>query len=130
MPPTINITVLIGIAHDPSPIYLFEFIIKSHSKEYPVNDLCIQQNWNTSDRAKIKTEGSTEHPTILSAITNSAPTIANPIYNHIRINIITGMYFKHNIAILWSFLKDFIENNNFKSLYQSTNFCKNKKRFE
>ena len=37
-------TVLIGIAHDPSPIYLFKFIIKSHSKEYPVNDLCIQQN--------------------------------------------------------------------------------------
>jgi hypothetical protein len=44
----------------------------------------------------------------VSAIINSAPTTANIIYNHIRINIITGIYFKHNIARLWSFFKDFI----------------------
>ena len=99
-PPTTTITVFKGIAHAPNPIYLFEFINKSHIREYPVSDLCTQQNLNTSDRANIKIEGRIEHPTIVSAIISSAPTTANPIYIHINRNIITGIYFKHNIAIL------------------------------
>jgi hypothetical protein len=30
------------------------------------------------------------------------------MYSHISKNIITGIYFRHNIATLWSFLNDFI----------------------
>jgi hypothetical protein len=44
----------------------------------------------------------------VSAITNSKPKTANIVYPHIAKNIIIGMYFKHNIAILWSFFKVFI----------------------
>lgn len=80
----------------------------SQINEYPVNDLWTKQNWNTSDNANIKIEGSIEHPTIESAIINSAPITAKPIYIHIKKNIITGMYFKHNMAILWSLRNDFI----------------------
>lgn len=108
IPPITASTVFKGRARVPNPIYLLVFINTSLTKEYAVSDLCNQQNWNTSDKAKIKIEGSIEHPTIVSAIINSAPTTANIIYNHIRINIITGIYFKHNIARLWSFFKDFI----------------------
>lgn len=52
----------------PRPIYLFTFINKSTNKEYPVNDLCTQQKWNTSDNANIKIDGRIEHPTIVSEI--------------------------------------------------------------
>lgn len=61
----------------PRPIYLFAFINKSTNKEYPVNDLCTQQKWNTSDNANIKIDGRIEHPTIVSAIINSNPNTAN-----------------------------------------------------
>lgn len=106
--PKIAIIVFRGTVQGPSPIYLFALINKSTNKEYPVKDLCTQQKWNTSDSAKINIEGNIEHPTIVSAIINSKPKIANIVYPHIAKNIITGMYFKHNIAILWSFFKVFI----------------------
>ena len=89
-------------------MYLLTFINKSTNSEYPVNDLCTQQKWNTSDNAKNRIEGSIEHPTTISAIANSIPRTASVVYPHIAINITTGMYFKHNIAILWFFLRVFI----------------------
>lgn len=89
-------------------MYLLVFIIKSLTRAYPVSDLCNQQNWNTSDKENIKSEGSKEHPTILSAIINSNPNTEQIIYSHINKNIITGIYFKQIIAILWFFFKDFI----------------------
>lgn len=62
---------------DPNPMYLSILIIRSTKSEYPVRDLCIQQKWNTSDKAKMRIDGSIEHPTIVSAIANSHPTIAH-----------------------------------------------------
>lgn len=75
--PTNAIIVFKGCVNTPRPKYLFAFINKSTNKEYPVNDLCTQQKWNTSDNANIKIDGRIEHPTIVSAIINSNPNTAN-----------------------------------------------------
>ena len=99
---------LSGNTKGPNPMYLLVFIIKSLTRAYPVSDLCNQQNWNTSERENIKSEGNNEQPTILSAMINSMPNTAHIIYNHISKNIIAGIYFKQIIAILWFFFKDFI----------------------
>ena len=98
--PKYIIIVFKGNVNIPNPMYLLAFIKISTNKEYPVNDLCIQQKLNTSDNANIKIDGRIEHPTIVSAIINSNPKTAHNVYDHIRINMITGIYFKHNIATL------------------------------
>lgn len=68
-----------GNNQDPKPTYRFELISTSTKSEYPVNDLCTKQKLNTSDSAKIKTDGSSEHPTIVSANINSNPQTANNV---------------------------------------------------
>lgn len=80
----------------------------STSNEYPVRDLCTQQKWNTSHNANIKIEGNIEHPTIESANIKLHPATAKIVYPHINKNIIIGIYFKHNIAVLWFFINVFI----------------------
>ena len=53
-------------------------------------------------------EGKIEQPTTMSVITRSTPITASIVYPHIDKNIITGIYFKQYIAVLWFFIKVFI----------------------
>jgi hypothetical protein len=41
-----------------------------------------------------------EHPTMESANIRLHPATAKIVYPHINRNIITGIYFRHNIAVL------------------------------
>lgn len=79
IPPIILNTVFRGTTSTPNPIYLLALINKSTSNEYPVNDLCTQQKWNTSDNANIRIDGNIAHPTIVSAIINSIPITAHNV---------------------------------------------------
>lgn len=74
--PIITKKLFIGTINDPKPRYLFAVINKSTNKEYPVNALWIQQKWNTSLNANIKTEGKIEQLTMLSAIIKCHPNTA------------------------------------------------------
>lgn len=102
-PITISVT-CIGNRAPPNPKYLSILINKSVNIEYTVNDLWTIQKLNTFETDKISKDGNIAHPTIISATTKLATKIASVVLNHITMNIVIGIYFKHRNAILWCVL--------------------------